>query len=97
MEAGQVYCLHCERFVNTKWVQSGSSGVTYVLIILAALCALPAVVGESVGGLTVLSVFFGAAAAVYSAWRRPKRYQVCATCGSAYLVKDIVPTYRRAA
>ena len=83
-----VYCLHCEEFVEPKVVRPGSSGVTFVLAGLAALFGLPALANGSVGSVSLLSLIFGAACAVYVAWRHPARNRVCGMCGSPYIIED---------
>jgi hypothetical protein len=79
------YCLRCDRFVQTRLVPAGSSGVKLVLAGLAAFFLLPELINMAAGTLALLSALFGAALALYVARRRPFEKRVCGLCGSPYI------------
>jgi hypothetical protein len=81
----RAHCLRCEDLVETRFVPSDSSSVRYVLAGLAAFFIFPELISVPVGTLILFSALFGAALALYVAWRRPSQRRVCEQCGSHYI------------
>src|SRR5579859_5253769 len=82
----QAYCVHCEDFVEPKFLSRGPSGFILVLAGLAAFLGVSVLGDHSVRFLTLFSLLIGAVLTLYVLWRRPNRTRVCGLCGSPYII-----------